>query len=84
MENTPAVYEMRINFALLEKQKQTLLDLISTIDPINASPLALDLHQTLISILQILERLEHFHTMAVMNSEVEQLSNDATQSSELV
>ena len=84
MENTPEVYEMRINFALLEKQKQTLLDLISTIDPINASPLALDLHQTLISILQTLERLEHLHTKALMNSEVEKLMNDETQSPELV
>lgn len=84
MENTPTMYEMRINFALLRKQKQTLLDLILTIDPMNASPDALDLHQTLISILQTLERFEHFHTTAFMNSEVEKLSNAAPQSSELV
>lgn len=84
MENTPEVYEMRINFALLEKQKQTLLDLILQIDPLTASPVALDLHQTLISILQTLERLEHFHTTALINSEVENLINDATQSKELV
>lgn len=84
MKSTPELYEMRINFALLGKQKQTLRDLIQTIDPINASPLVLDLHQTLISILQTLERLEHFHTTALINSEVEKLSNDATQSPELV
>lgn len=78
MKSTPEVYELRINFALLKKQKQTLLDLIQTIDPMNASPLELDLHQTLISILQTLERLDQFHATALINSDVEKLMNDAT------
>lgn len=80
MNSTPEVYEMRINFALLKKQKQTLLDLIQTIDPMNASSLELDLHQTLISILQTLERLDQFHATALINSDVEKLMDDATQS----
>ena len=54
MESTPAMYKMRINFALLRKQKQTLLDIID--DP----KLTLDQQKDLEGILNLLDHIQDF------------------------